>query len=295
MAKKKKKIDIFNQVDTNEIDLDDVDVKSNAVKLPKPASVRSRRRQDARSGREQKKNKRAKNQTPSGEQVDEFNIPKIIGILPLRNVVVFPGTVTPLAVGRPRSQRLLTELAKRESGSLAGGGLGGEMPGETDRVIGALTQKEPDTDDPDYNDLYRVGTIVTILKKLKLPEGQNSLVVHGLVRFRVVEWLGREPFLKARIEIVEPQVEPGRNLEALVTNVRNMANQMVELSPNIPDEVHVILNNIEEPGALADFLAANINIHVPQKQEILDTFDVNERLRKLSVLLDQGNSHSHSI
>ncbi|MCK4627863.1 MAG: LON peptidase substrate-binding domain-containing protein, partial [Sedimentisphaerales bacterium] len=285
MAKKKKIIDIFNQVDTSEIDLDEVDVTSNVVELPEAASVRTRRRQDARRGQGQKKNKRAKTQNPLSEQGDEFSIPKIIGILPLRNVVVFPGTVTPLAVGRPRSQRLLTELAKRESGSLAGGALGGEMPGETDKVIGVLTQKEHETDDPGYNDLYRVGTIVTILKKLKLPEGQNSLVVHGLVRFRVAEWLSREPFLKARIEIVEPQVKHSRNLEALVTNVRNMANQMVELSPNIPDEVHVILNNIEEPGALADFLAANINIHVPQKQEILDTFDVNERLRKLSVSL----------
>ncbi len=282
MARKKKKIDLFSQVDTNDINLDDVDVTANVVELPKPASVRTGRRQ---VGRGQKKNKRAKPQTRSSAYGDEFSVPKIIGILPLRNVVVFPGTVTPLAVGRPRSQRLLIELARRESVSSAGGAFSGESSDETDKVIGALTQKDPETDDPDYNDLHRVGTIVTILKKLKLPEGQNSLVVHGLVRFRIVEWLAREPFLKARIEIVEPQVELGRNLEAMVTNVRNMANQMVELSPNIPDEVHVILNNIEEPGALADFLTANININVPQKQEILDTFDVNERLRKLSVSL----------
>lgn len=285
MAGKKKKIDLINQVDTNDIDLDDVDVTANIVEMPKAPSVRTKRRRSARGGRGQKKNKHTRPQTQSSEHGDEFSIPKIIGILPLRNVVVFPGTVTPLAVGRPRSQRLLTELAGRESVSSPGGAFGAESSGETDKVIGALTQKDPETDDPDYNDLHRVGTIVTILKKLKLPEGQNSLVVHGLMRFRVVEWLAREPFLKARIEIVESKVEPGRNLEALVTNVQNMANQMVELSPNIPDEVHVILNNIEEPGALADFLAANININVPQKQEILDTFDVNERLRKLSLSL----------
>ena len=282
MARKKKKIDLISQVDTNDISLDDVDVTDNVVELPKSASVRTGRRQ---VGRGQKKTRHAKPQTRSSAYGDEFSVPKVIGILPLRNVVVFPGTVTPLAVGRPRSQRLLAELARRESVSSAGGTFSADSSGETDKVIGVLTQKEPETDDPGYNDLYRVGTIVTILKKLKLPEGQNSLVVHGLVRFRVVEWLRQEPFLRARIEIVEPQIKPSRNLEALVTNVRNMANQMVELSPNIPDEVHVILNNIEEPGALADFLAANININVPQKQEILDTFDVNERLRKLSVSL----------
>ncbi|MCK5271666.1 MAG: endopeptidase La [Sedimentisphaerales bacterium] len=283
MAKKKKKIDLISQVDTSDINLDDVDVTANIVELPKAASVRTRRRQSVRGGQGRKKNKRNRTQSQSSEHGDEFSIPKVIGVLPLRNVVVFPGTVTPLAVGRPRSQRLLTELTERES--VTGGTSSIESSGETDKVIGALTQKDPETDDPGYNDLHRVGTIVTILKKLKLPEGQNSLVVHGLMRFRVVEWLAREPFLKARIEIVESQIKPGRNLEALVTNVRNMANQMVELSPNIPDEVHVILNNIEEPGALADFLAANININVPQKQEILDTFDVNERLRKLSVSL----------
>ena len=211
---------------------------------------------------------------------EELIIPKEIGILPLRNVVIFPGTITPLAVGRPRSQRLLAALSNPDQSDWPEASVG-----QTDQVMGVLTQKAPEVDEPGFNDLYTTGTIVTVLKKLKLPEGQNSLVVHGLVRFRVVEWLALEPFLKARIDIVSSKAKSDRNLQALVTNVRNMANHMVELSPNIPEEVHVILTNIEDPGALADFLAANINIPVPQKQDILETIDVQERLQKLSVAL----------
>jgi len=291
MGKKTKKINIFTQVDTTNIDLEDVDVSSDIVEIPPqptvksaPRRVRTGSRGKGRGGIRKKQTSKIAASQHLIDPGEELIIPKEIGILPLRNVVIFPGTITPLAVGRPRSQRLLAAL-----GSGLKGPVQSDWPeasvGQTDQVMGVLTQKAPEVDEPGFNDLYTTGTIVTVLKKLKLPEGQNSLVVHGLVRFRVVEWLTLEPFLKARIDIVSSEAKSSRNLQALVTNVRNMANHMVELSPNIPEEVHVILTNIEDPGALADFLTANINIPVTQKQDILETIEVQERLQKLSVAL----------
>ncbi len=208
--------------------------------------------------------------------------PDVVGILPLRNAVVFPGTVIPLAVGRPRSQRLLKALF---GGEISIGAPVKHNQREVDNVLGVVTQKRRDADNPDFDDLYTVGTLVNVLKKLKLPDGQNSLVVHGLSRFRVIEWLQLEPYLLAKIEILHSQIKPSKKLSALTASVRQMAGQMVDLSPNIPDEVHVILNNIEDPGALSDFLTANLNIPAEKKQELLETLNVTERLNKLSVAL----------
>jgi len=213
---------------------------------------------------------------PANQEVPESEhiaIPNELGILPLRNAVVFPGTVMPLAVGRPRSRRLLAEVLV---GSPA-------RPGE--KLIGVLTQKDPATDTPGFGQLYQIGAVCAILKLLKQPDGQNSLVVHGLVRFRVVEWLSATPYLKARIEVLTPSTARTRNLEALLTSVRHAAQRMVALSPNIPDEVNVVLSNIEDPSALADFLAANVPMPAAKRQELLETLDVAERLNKLSVVV----------
>lgn len=276
MAEKKKKISIINQVDTTNIDLENVDVSAEIVGIRQPTV--SVKKDGPPKGHSQ-------NPSETETNRNEVGIPKELGILALRNVAVFPGTVIPLAVGRPRSQRLLADFtAKEASGSLRAGWSNGIL-NEADQIIGVLTQKNPETNDPGFDDLYSVGTVVSVLKKLKLPDGQKSLVVHGLIRFRVIKWLAIDPFIRAQIEIIETQTKPSRNLTALMTNVRNMAQQMVELSPNIPDEVHVILSNIEDPGALADFLAANINVPVIQKQKILETIDITKRLQMLSVAL----------
>jgi ATP-dependent Lon protease len=309
MAEKKKEqvkqpgggdLDSFaiSQVDTNDIDPDTIDVNSEVIELPRPQVVRKDERKKGASGKRKgpaggrtgKKVKNIQVVAPTGEgsepEVDEIEeifesdegehltVPEELGILALRNAVVFPGTVIPLAVGRPRSRRLL-------SGVL--GGRGKSRPGE--KVIGVITQKNSGVDDPEFDDLYPMGTVTAVVKMLKQPDGQNSLVVHGLVRFRIKEWLGNEPYLRARIEVVTSEQKPGKNIDALMTSVRHAAQKMVELSPNIPEEVKVILENIDDPGALGDFLAANINIPSEKKQELLETIDVTDRLKKLSVSL----------
>jgi len=303
MGKKKKKkpttpdiFDLFDtcQVDTDNIDPDKLDLNVKIVdRTPPAAPAKNRPRKKIApltpTGKKTKiAPKKAAKKSPKSthsrtvpsrnlieDDAEHITIPRQLGILALRNAVVFPGTVTPLAVGRSRSRRLLNAVHGDESS---------DNPGE--KVMGVLTQKDPSIDDPDFDNLYSVGTVVAVLKQLRQPDGNKGVVTHGLVRFRVKEWLGSEPYLKARIEVITPESAPAtKQLQALLTSVRHAALKMVELSPNIPDEVNMILGNIDDAGALADFLAANINIPTEQKQQLLETIDVTERLKKIAVLL----------
>jgi len=146
----------------------------------------------------------------NGQQV---SIPSTMPILPIRNVVVFPGTVMPLNVGRQKSKNLLDEV----------------MPGE--KMIGVVTQKNGDAEDPAYSDLNTVGVAATILKLFKLPDGNQSIIVHGITRFRLMELTQTDPFLTGRIEVLEDTGEPGPEIEALVNSVRQSGDRAVPQYP----------------------------------------------------------------
>jgi ATP-dependent Lon protease len=199
----------------------------------------------------------------------DLKVPEVIGILPIRNTVVYPGTVMPLAVGRERSKALLAKVE----------------PNET--VIGLLTQRNPDTDKPGFGDLFTLGTTAAVLKTIKMPQGSLNIVVHGLTRFRVTEWVTTEPYLKARIRLLNPRVKMTKQIQALMVSVRRTANRVVALSPNMPDpeQISVYLENIDDPSTLADFLAANLSMEITQKQGLLEELDPVKRLQKLSVVL----------
>jgi len=164
-------------------------------------------------------------------------LPHVLPILPIRNIVVFPGTVMPLNVGRQKSKALLDEV----------------MPGE--KIVGVCTQKVADVEDPGYNDLFTVGCACVILKLFKLPDGNQSIIVHGLTRYRLLAVEQTDPFMTGRIEVLEDNAATGPGLDALVASVRQQANRVIELSPNTPDEAAQVLNSITNPSALADFLA----------------------------------------
>jgi ATP-dependent Lon protease len=200
----------------------------------------------------------------SGGNGQPLTIPNLLPILPIRNIVVFPGTVMPLNVGRRKSKNLLDEV----------------MPGE--KIIGVLTQKNGDAEDPQQADLQPVGVACMILKLFKLPDGNQSIIVHGLTRFRLVGIEKAEPFLLGKIEILEETVTPSPELDALISSVRQQANRVIELSPNTPDEAAQVLNNITAPSALADFLAANLQAEVQDKQNLLEELDVEKRLRLIA-------------
>ncbi|MEA2711970.1 MAG: ATP-dependent Lon protease [Phycisphaerales bacterium] len=191
-------------------------------------------------------------------------VPNVLPILPIRNIVVFPGTVMPLNVGRPKSKALLDDV----------------MPGE--KLIGVVTQRNPDVEDPGFDDLHHVGVACMILKLFKLPDGNQSIIVHGLVRFRLKSIIRTEPYAVGEIEVIEDQLVENPSLEALLNSVRSQANRVIELSPNTPDEAAQVLNGITNPSALADFLAANLQAETADKQLLLEELDVEKRLRMIA-------------
>src|SRR6195952_1725925 len=138
----------------------------------------------------------------TGTNGQRLVIPASLPILPIRNIVVFPGTVMPLNVGRQKSKNLLDEV----------------MPGE--KLIGVVTQRNAEAEDPLVPDLHAVGVACTILKLFKLPDGNQSIIVHGMTRFRLLEIVNNEPFTMGRIEVLEDTMTPGPALDALVASVR---------------------------------------------------------------------------
>ncbi|HLL87887.1 MAG TPA: endopeptidase La, partial [Tepidisphaeraceae bacterium] len=202
----------------------------------------------------------------TGTNGQQLKIPSLLPILPIRNIVVFPGTVMPLNVGRPKSKALLDEV----------------MPG--DKIIGVVTQKNAEVEDPQYADLHTVGVACMILKLFKLPDGNQSIIVHGLARFRLLSVEQADPFSLGRVEILEDHVpaEQSAEMGALLSSVRQQANRVIELSPNTPDEAAQVLNSITNPSALADFLAANLQADTAEKQAMLEELDVEKRLRLIA-------------
>jgi len=201
------------------------------------------------------------------DETRQIVLPDVVGILPIRNAVAFPGTVMPLAVGREKSKALLADVRSDRS------------------IIALLTQRDPQTDDPTFDDLYTVGTIASVLKMIKLPQGSIHVVVHGIARFRILEPVATEPYLKARIKPIHVKFRLTKHLQALMVNVRQSANRVIALSPNVPEEASVLLENIENPSDLADFLAANLSLDIPKKQSLLEELDATKRLEQISIIL----------
>ena len=196
-----------------------------------------------------------------------LKLPDVIGILPIRNAVAYPGTVTPLAIGRARSRKLLEDTIPNES------------------IIGLVTQHRPETKRPGFDDIYSVGTAASVLKLIKMPQGSIHIVVHGITRFKIKERLATEPYLKARVQLLNVTARMTKKLQALIVNVRQLANRVIALSPNVPEEASVLLENIENPSALADFLAANLSLKIAEKQELLEELNAGKRLETISIAL----------
>jgi len=201
------------------------------------------------------------------ENGHEFKLPNTIGILPIRNAVAYPGTVTPLAIGRERSKRLLDDTKPNES------------------IIGLVTQHNPKTDEPNFGDIYSVGTAASVLKVIKMPQGSIHIVVHGIARFKIVKPIATKPYLKAAVQPLHAKARMTKKLQALIVSVRQAANRVIALSPNVPEEASVLLENIENPSALADFLAANLSLPIAEKQKLLEELNAAKRLEKISVTL----------
>lgn len=191
-------------------------------------------------------------------------IPSVSPVLPVRNMVIFPGAPTPLAIGREKSKQLLDDLLPEQ------------------KILVVVCQKRAEVDDPAPKDLFTTGTAVSVLRMLRLEDGTQSVILRGLRRVHIEEWTAQEPYLRARVTPLTDHIADSTETEALMVNVQTMARKVIMLSPGVPDEAVLILDNIENPGELADFLAANMEMPLADKQQLLAELDVNIRLRILS-------------
>jgi ATP-dependent Lon protease len=182
-------------------------------------------------------------------------------IVPVRNVVLFPGLVAPLAVNRPESIAAVQEAVRAE------------------RRIGLLLQRHPEADSPGERDLYTVGTSATILRYVTGQDGAHQLVVHGDQRFRVAGFYDEKlPFKVARVELLSDPVEVTKDIEARMLQVKARAAEMLELAPRVPQELVAAIEQVNAPGALADFIAGLLDIKPAEKQDLLESVDLVERL-----------------
>jgi ATP-dependent Lon protease len=200
---------------------------------------------------------------------DRLFIPAEVPILPLRGTVAYPDLVMPLIVGREKSIRLVDEAMNK------------------DKMIGIITQKNPDIEDPGIEDLYTIGTIATIMKMVKMVDGSQRVVVQGICRFKLVEFTQKDPHLTARVLPIFEEYQKDIEVDAMYINLKNLYKKAIEMAPYLSSELTQIATKIENPGNLADLIGSTINIGVAEKQEILEKLDLKERLKKITILLNR--------
>ncbi|WP_246472359.1 endopeptidase La [Azospirillum tabaci] len=191
----------------------------------------------------------------------------VIPVIPVRNLVQFPGVVLPVTVGRARSVAAAQEAAR------------------TERPVGILLQRDEAVEDPTGADMHRVGTTASILRYVTTPDGSHHLVCQGQQRFRIVEWVPGHPFMAARVEMIEESDTATPEVMARFLNLRNEAVEALQLLPQAPQELLAAVQAIESPGELADMTASYMDLKPAEKQEVLETVDLPERLDKVGGLL----------
>ncbi len=202
--------------------------------------------------------------------VSKEEIPQVLPILPLRNSVFFPGGVLPLAVGRAKTIALIKDAVR------------------DDQVIGVVTQRRAEEEDPSAADLHAMGTVARIVKLLKMGEDNYSLVVQGLARFKVLDLVQEQPYLKARIDVIEDQTPTDDvEIEALGINLKKLAREVIELMPELPAAATELVESITHPGHLADLIAANVDVPIEEKQQVLETVGLKARMKLVLELLNR--------
>jgi ATP-dependent Lon protease len=203
--------------------------------------------------------------------------PEALAILPLRNSVLFPASVVPVNVGRPRSVRLIEDA------------FGSERP-----TIGVVAQRSSDVEDPQFGDLFQIGTVARVLKVIRLSSGNYSVVLQGVARMRIIEPIETRPTLRARVERIAERPERKVDTDALMVHLRESARRLLSVLPQLPREAAQALDNVQDAGALADLVASNLPIATPQKQSVLELLDVRDRLRRVIELLGR-QSEVHRV
>lgn len=195
-------------------------------------------------------------------------LPEELPIFPSGDTVVYPAIILPLGTGEEKAVKLIDEAAA------------------TDKIIGFFAQR-PGSEQPTPENLYNIGTAALIARMFKLPDGSIRAFLQGLSRIRLKEITQTEPYLKGKVEVIEDKVEKTTELEALTRNLLALFQKVVQLAPNLPSELNIAALNITDPGSLADFIAAHINLSLKEGQEILETIDVIRRIKRLTTFINR--------
>ena len=197
----------------------------------------------------------------------QATLPEALPVLPLRDSVAFPETMMPLAVGQERSIELVNDVL------------------DGNRMLVMVASKDPDTEEPGPDDLYRVGVVGAVARMLKVPDGSVRILVQCGQRVELGEFVATQPYLVARIQEAPDEVVPSPELEALVRNVQATFSRIIEELPYLPEELQMAVANIDDPAELAHMIAASLRIKTEDKQRLLEERDVTKRLRLLSEIL----------
>ena len=201
---------------------------------------------------------------------EKLILPEELPLLPLRNTVLFPGVVIPITVGRDKSIKAIEEAYK------------------TDKLVGVLSQKDSNIEDPGVDDLEGVGSVAKIVKLIKMPDGGTTAILQGKKRFQLVKISSEDPFFKGVVKALEEQViTDDQAFQASVSSIKDLAAQIIQLSPNIPTEASIILRNIENPSFLIHFVGSNLNCELADKQALLEMNDMRQRAELLLKLLQK--------
>lgn len=207
------------------------------------------------------------NEDPN-EDNDAQAIPDELPLLPLRNTVLFPGIVLPITVGRDKSIKAVSDAYK------------------ADKLIGVIAQKDSTVEEPVVSDLEEIGTVAKIAKMIKMPDGGTTIIIQGKKRFKVEEITSEDPYFKAKIKTLEEEVlKDDHDFDAMVGSIKDLASQIVSISPNLPSEAAIILKNIENPSFLIHFVSSNLNSDIKDKQRLLVINNIKARAELLMNLM----------
>src|SRR5690606_17069101 len=195
------------------------------------------------------------------EEINKEDLPEILPILPLRNTVLFPGVVIPITAGRDASIKLINDA------------------NNGNKVIGVVAQKDEDVENPRTNDIYFTGVVARILRVLKMPDGNTTVIIQGKKRFQIAEVISEKPYLTASIKEVPEKRPKEKNAEfaAIIESIKDLSLQIIKGSPNIPSEASFAIKNIESPSFLINFVSSNMNLSVQEKQKLLETNNLKDR------------------
>jgi len=203
------------------------------------------------------------------ERQEDITFPATLPVLPLKDTVVFPESVTPLAIGQERSIKLVEDVV---SG---------------DRVLALVTVKTPETEQPEWDDLYEVGTAAVIHKMIKVPDGTLRILVQGVKRIKLERQVQHDPYLVGEFVELPDELTDTPEVEALTRNVQNLFARVIGLVPYLPEELQVAAANVDDPSALCNLVASTLRLKTAEKQQLLELADVEARLREVSAILNR--------